>query len=287
MFGSAIFDVLIGIVSAFLGVSLAASAITEAINSFFELRQKTLLSGVGRLLNDPKFTGLALDVFNHGLVNPLSTGKADSRATLTARPAYIDAAHFAAGLLAAIQGADATRSTKASIDAIPNRQLREALQALWAKAAGDEAQFAALVGGWFDSAMQRVGGEFKRYAQAISFLSALAVAIALNVDGLHITQALWHRPALAQGLPAGSLAGADARPFLDALQSSSLIGWDGAINRTPQGIASMVLGWFIVAGAALFGAPFWFDTLQRITQLRGVGGGPGIQQRSADATTAA
>jgi uncharacterized membrane protein YedE/YeeE len=43
----------------------------------------------------------------------------------------------------------------------------------------------------------------------------------------------------------------------------------------------MLIGWLIVAGAALFGAPFWFDTLQRITQLRGVGGGAGLQDRAA------
>jgi hypothetical protein len=29
--------------------------------------------------------------------------------------------------------------------------------------------------------------------------------------------------------------------------------------------------WIIVAGSALFGASFWFDILQRLTNLRGTG----------------
>jgi hypothetical protein len=258
MFGSAIVDVLIGVVSAFLGVSLAASAITEAINSLFRLRQKTLVSGLGQMLNDTAFTGLALDVLNHGLVNPLGSGAATTKAGLTAQPAYVDAAQFATGFLAIVRGA------------------------------GDEAKLAASVGNWFDSSMERVSGEFKRFAQLISFVAALAVAAALNVDGLHITQELWQRPVLAESLPAGGAVTSEAA--LGALKSSTLIGWDGFADSdrnifggrgTAVGFASMLLGWLIVAGAALFGAPFWFDTLQRITQLRGVGGGAGVQDRPA------
>jgi hypothetical protein len=46
MFNSAIIDVAIGMVLTFLAVSLAASAITEAISSFMKLREKTLLKGI-------------------------------------------------------------------------------------------------------------------------------------------------------------------------------------------------------------------------------------------------
>jgi len=52
------------------------------------------------------------------------------------------------------------------------------------------------------------------------------------------------------------------------------IGW-------PQGLASpvrpsMLLGWLVTAIAASFGAPFWFDTLNRFVQLRA--GGPKVEQ---------
>jgi hypothetical protein len=62
MFNSAIIDVAIGMVLTVLAVSLAASAITEAISSFMKLREKTLLKGIQGLLNDQDFTGIARDL---------------------------------------------------------------------------------------------------------------------------------------------------------------------------------------------------------------------------------
>jgi hypothetical protein len=35
-----------------------------------------------------------------------------------------------------------------------------------------------------------------------------------------------------------------------------------------------MMGWAVTATAALFGAPFWFDLLQRLVQLRGTGPAP-------------
>jgi hypothetical protein len=74
MFNSTIFDVVFGLVSVFLAISLFTSALTEAVSSIIGLRARTLLGGVQQLLNDPKLNGLALDLYNHALVNPLSHG---------------------------------------------------------------------------------------------------------------------------------------------------------------------------------------------------------------------
>jgi hypothetical protein len=48
------------------------------------------------------------------------------------------------------------------------------------------------------------------------------------------------------------------------------IGWqrDGAYA---DGVAWMIVGWLLTASATLFGAPFWFDLLQNVTNLRGTG----------------
>jgi hypothetical protein len=51
MFNSAIIDVAIGMILSFLAVSLAASAITEAISSWRQWREKTLADGIQALLN--------------------------------------------------------------------------------------------------------------------------------------------------------------------------------------------------------------------------------------------
>ena len=309
MFGSAILDVGVGVVLAFLGVSLAASALTEALNSWQQTRQATLVKGVQALLNDPDFCGLARGLFNHALINPLSDGTARDVAHLTAKPAYIRSSDFAAALVDIIKlpsgkptnaPQDAAiapvlppeKSLSEAVNEIENLQIRQTLRALLTSAGGDEAAFQLAVGKWFDSSMERVSGAYKRNAQLSTVCVALLVAMVLNIDGLHITTVLWQRPALAQGLPAGTAVAAPATDYLLHLEQSTLIGWQGftGSDRDPRapggniaGFLGMVLGWLIVAGASLFGAPFWFDTLQRITQLRGEGGGEGIQRKQTGA----
>ena len=75
-----------------------------------------------------------------------------------------------------------------------------------------------------------------------------------------------------------------------------LLGWNGFgkdARSRGWGIVFMILGWVFVAGAALFGAPFWFDVLQRFVQLRGTGPSPDenaddqAAKRTAAATAAA
>lgn len=295
MFGSVILDVGAGVIFAFLGVSLATSAITEAITSFFKLRQSTLVAGLQLLLNDKAGVGLARNLLNHALVNPLGDGLANNVAELTERPAYIDAQHFATGLLDVIrhQEAQPPKPVATAIADIENPQIKRTLQALWTQAGNDEAKFRQAIGDWFDASMERVGGLYKRKTQFISFFVALGVAVLLNIDALHMTRELWIHPGQAQMLAAAAAKdGATAQQVLSQLETRSLISWDHFTgsdrdpSQQPFGFVFMIVGWLVVAGAALFGAPFWFDALQRITQLRGVGGGAGVQARAAEIPTA-
>jgi len=61
------------------------------------LRETTLLKGVQDLLNDQDFTGIARDLYNHALVNPLASGTAKTFEDLPHKPfpAYIDSRQFA------------------------------------------------------------------------------------------------------------------------------------------------------------------------------------------------
>ena len=56
-----------------------------------------------------------------------------------------------------------------------------------------------------------------------------------------------------------------------------------AMKTTEQ--LSLVLGWLITAIATLFGAPFWFDTLQSIVRLKGTG--PSPMEKAKDRAAAA
>ncbi|WP_428390773.1 hypothetical protein [Lichenicoccus sp.] len=270
MFGSNILDVLLGVVFTFLAVSMAASAITESIASLFKLRQKTLLAGVKALLNDPGFDGLAHEIYAHALVNPLAPG-ADSRI----RPAYIPPRGFALALHDVLQARDPNRPIGEIVSAMADPQLRQALLALLAAADNRVPVFQIELAGWFEAAMERVSGWYKRQTQAIAFAVGFVIAAILNADVLHVTQTLWTRPVLAEMLTLG-LRG--DRPDFDRvvgrLDASTLLGWNGW-QTDPRhhgiGLLLMLVGWLIAAAASLFGAPFWFDTLQRVIWIRGTG----------------
>jgi hypothetical protein len=46
------------------------------------------------------------------------------------------------------------------------------------------------------------------------------------------------------------------------------------LSERPLSFVSPLIGWIITAFAALFGAPFWFDTLQSLIRLKGAGPSP-------------
>lgn len=276
MLGSNVLDVALGLVFVFLAISLAAGALTEAVSSVLKLRQATLLAGVRAMVNDPGFTGLARDLYNHALVNPLSAGVAATASRLTAKPAYIDAGSFALALVSLIEArAPNSESLDEALGAIPDEQLRNALQLLHRRASKNREAFLANVGAWFDAAMDRVAGWYKRYTQVISFVAGFLVCVALNADALRIGDALWRRPSLVAELSAGAGGTrADpeaARKVIGELDDAGLLGWQGTVPKGVGGVVSMFLGWIIVAGASLFGAPFWYDVLSRFSDIAGVG----------------
>jgi hypothetical protein len=227
MFNSTIFDVVFGLVSVFLAISLFTSALTEAVSSIISLRARTLLGGVQQLLNDPKLNGLALDLYNHALVNPLSDGTTTAGSAPAVKPSYIEPRQFALALIDTTQRAAGQAAT-----------LKESIAALF------------------------------------------------NADPIHVADTLWQRPAVAAQLAKFEPAPFDRdRPELQAQAllrqveaAGPLLGWSGFASDTRAhgaGVALMLLGWLIAAGAALFGAPFWFDVLQRFVKLRGSGPPPG------------
>src|SRR5271165_6397494 len=97
---NSVLNMFLGLALTFGSVALLVTAITEAFASALSWRSNTLLQGLTQLLNDPQLKGLALDVLNHGAVNPLSSGTARPAPAgmmpdLTAKPTYIEPGNFA------------------------------------------------------------------------------------------------------------------------------------------------------------------------------------------------
>ena len=277
MFGSTVLDLTFGLIFTFLIVSLVTSTATEALASALAWRANNLLQGIKQLLNDPKFTGLALRIYNHGLVNPQANGAAATQANLTSKPSYIDPKQFASALidLAGISPGVSVPALQAKINAtVTDPQLNNMLNGIVERAGGDINQINSDITDWFNQSMNRVAGAYKRKTQFWTLVIALVLTIALNLDTVRIAQALWDQPMLIKGL-APPAAGESAVDAFNQLQSLGLpFGWDKEavkyIINGPNWIFA-IAGWAITALATLFGAPFWFDTLQRFVQLRGAG----------------
>jgi hypothetical protein len=284
MFGSTVLEVAIGLTFCYGTLALIVSTVQEALASAFRLRANTLLDGVKSMLNDPRFAALAQQVYAHPLVNPHSDGSAVDQRSLRAKPSYIASHNFAIALVDSIQkrAGDFAR-LKDDIDAIDDPQVRRALQGLYQRAGGDLLRFQASVAGWFDSAMERVSGAYKRRAMLISMLISLLLAIMFNIDSIHLFQALWQQPGLAAQIK--SVPVALDRAAFDALWTLP-IGWTSFPPVLGADFLLQIAGWVITAATALFGAPFWFDILQRAMHMRGTGSKPEEQPRAPTADAA-
>jgi hypothetical protein len=279
MFNSVIIDVAIGLTLSFLAVSLAASAITEAISSAMNWREKTLLEGIKALLNDQGFTGIALQLYNHALVNPLASGKAKTIEDLTHKPAYIDSRHFALAIYSTLsEKSPEGGSPTELIGKISDPQLKTAMEGLWAISSQNVDTFKHNIAVWFDNSMDRLSGWYKRRTQWVSFGVALAIAGIFNVNALYESAQIWTRPSVIADLATSHFqddrahASADASKIFNALEPEFLIGWvNGPMPHDFQSWVIAGTSWVIVAGSVLFGASFWFDILQRLTNLRGTG----------------
>ena len=169
-----------------------------------------------------------------------------------------------------------------------NSNIRDTLLAHVATAQGDIQKLRDNVAAWFDGAMDRVSGIYRQNLKGLSLLVGLAVAIVLNADSLAVGKALWNDPTLRAQIteaarnpkePTTPSALAQATEGFEKLRPLP-IGWDPHPPTFPTFAA---LAWFwvqkafglLVTGIALsLGAPFWFDLLSKIMNVRGAGGKP-------------
>jgi hypothetical protein len=308
MLVNATMNVFLGLALSFGAISLIVSTIVEAIASVFSWRSSTLLSGLQSLLNDRKLQSLALDVLNHGSANPLSPGDANApplsfwqnlvrklpadygeplpasagaaaniQQPLTKVPSYIAPEQFAEALIDVIRTRGQAYGTegdlRTAIKSISDPQLQTMLLGMYEHAGQEVGAFRQRIASWFDASMDRVSGAYKRRTQVCSFFVAFGLAALLNVDAIALAKQLWVNP--TNFADAASIAKLSDYKTAYAFWSASFpVGWALPVAGA-WAWPAMALGWLLTAIATLFGAPFWFDTLQRFVQLRSTGPAPG------------
>lgn len=275
MLGSTVLEVAVGLTFCYASVALIVSTLQEAIASVMRLRARTLLEGVKTMLNDPAFNALARAIYTHALVNPHDDGTAVSERALKFKPSYIEPKHFALALIDTIESAPGNwQQLGRDIDAIGDPQLRRALQGIYRQADGDREKLQASTAAWFDSAMERVSGAYKRQQLMIGLALSLLLAVLFNIDSIHLFRTLWQQPALAAQLNLDTFN----QGAVSALMTLP-IGWQRFPVAFDAAFAMQVAGWLVTASTAVFGAPFWFDLLQRAVQVRGTGEKPAQREK--------
>ena len=164
--------------------------------------------------------------------------------------------------------------------------------------------------GWFDSSMTRASFWYKEKAQVIAFLLGLLIAFVINIDTVEIARQLWRDPTLRQTLVAQAeamdiegdpISVTDLEEYYkdinlpvgwtsDRLETTTCAGVsvkeDYLVVATEGGcyqVSSLpafgdfwgwvvkLLGLTFSAFAAMQGAPFWFDMLRKLLDIKGGG----------------
>ncbi|HEX8150892.1 MAG TPA: hypothetical protein VF591_27150 [Pyrinomonadaceae bacterium] len=201
LFGSTVIEVAIGVVFVYLLVSLLCSALNELIEAWLKYRARYLEQGIRQLLSDPQ---LADRFFEHPLVKPLGE-----------RPSYIPARTFSLALWnlatgeaakaeAAVSGVTQNlseiRKLIAGLDEKKFGRIQTSLLTLIDEAGNDLNKARANVEAWYDDAMDRVSGWYKRRTHIILIIIGLAASFALNLDTIQITKALLYNDTLRKSV---------------------------------------------------------------------------------------
>jgi len=285
MFGLQMLDVVIGTAFVYLLLSLICSAVCEMIEAWFKYRAGDLERGIRELLQDES-GNWAQKIYDHPLVYGLFKGKYDPANTKNL-PSYIPARNFALALLDVVSPSTAAGAPTSSlkplrdaIDGMPvSSSLKQALRPL-VNAAGDDINKAREnIEAWYNSAMERVAGWYKRHTQWILLGLGFAVTIAANVDTLAIVDSLSRDSVLRAAMVAQAqeavkesapLTGNLGEKLLSARQLALPIGWSHVEFKRPSFslVFSHIVGWAITAFAVSLGAPFWFDILNMFMVAR-------------------
>jgi hypothetical protein len=169
------------------------------------------------------------------------------------------------------------------------------LKSLWIDSQADIDKFNTDLQLWFDYTMARASGWYKRYVQILLFIIGLILATSFRVDTIAISQKLSRDPKLREQMVRSASIYLEKQKGINpntlsveqkkldntmAISTSTLV--KEALNLSMRDIADTnevlnvktsnaftPLGCLITAIAISFGAPFWFDLLNKFMSLRG------------------
>jgi hypothetical protein len=324
-------EVAIALSFLYLVFSLVISRINEAVAALLEWRANTLQMALRQLLTGeideqaakdtagaataPAGDGttlgeqlLELSRLQHPLVKRLHPPKLFGRGTRP--PSYLDPKVFSHAMLEILAperpaAPDAMQLTLLSqvadtVDKLGSHPLRDPLKTLLEDAAGNLDRFRLNLEDWFNQAMQRVSGFYKRKVQLALLVYALLLAILLNIDTVTLGRSLWTNGVLRQAVVAaagqqGNQTAGDVAETLRKVPDLNLpLGWSsgpaGDLRRPPTGPGGWLLkllGLLLTVLALSLGSEFWFQLLNKLINLRSTGPPPAATKQERVGSDAA
>jgi hypothetical protein len=200
---NAALDVAIGLILMYLVLSLFCTTINELISGILKWRSKSLKSALEELIDDPN---LKAAFYSHGLINEAKTASSGGSAhSADTYPSYLDSKDVAMALLGSLGTSKnlpiptiATIQQAVLTTLSENCKIRDVLSICLAECESDINKLRDHLAAWFDTAMDRLSGAYKRKIQWMSLFIGLVIAIAFNADTVHVAAALWRDPVLAE-----------------------------------------------------------------------------------------
>lgn len=296
---STVLDVAIGLAFVYFLLAIICTTTNEWIAGIFNLRSKTLAKAITQLLDNQKNNSgnaFLADFYAHPLIAGMMSQKEDSSG---GHPSYLSSRTFATAVMDL-----ATKGTPGSITFadlengiknLPDGDVKTAMLALIQSAQGSLEKAQKYVEQWFDDTMQRASGWYKRHLQVVTICTAIVLTVATNADTVRISHLLWTSPTertllvdqaqnrvtAASGQSQIEYPDKDnplnpvEKPKPDELKALQvLLGWSGEQPKDAVGWSSRAGGWLLSIIAISLGAPFWFDLLSKMMNVRNAGQKP-------------
>lgn len=308
MFGSDIIDAAIGLFLIYFLFSVLCSALNEwIIGHLSKLRAKTLESSIESLL---ACDSIKKSFYDHPLIKSL-TEKAEAKPNYISSATFVDALLAVVRETATQAKVDPATVESAGrelgslreivLKGLGGTPLKLTLESLLSSAK-DMGEARKKLEDWFNEGMDRASGWYKRKAQVCTVILALLVVSIFNVDTFTIARELMNNSKLRATLVASaeevvkqSGGGAGTTNTLATIEKKIValqlpIGWkehtnvvDTAGGPTADVTSHLRIGedWWMKIGGLLItacalslGAPFWFDLLGKLVNLRATGKKP-------------
>lgn len=301
MFNSVILDVIIGLIFVYLLLSIMCTAANEWVAAMTRRRGETLRRGISQLLSNQAIRGdAAPDAFlrafyRHPLIASIKHDKN--------HPTYLAPRTFVAVvtdlLTASKPGSILFDDLETGGKDLPDGQVKTTVLALIQRSNRELETAQHAIEGWFNDAMDRVSGWYKRRTQIWTLVIAIALTLVANADTIQIVKRLRQDPVLRSKVVEEAKVRAQKPPPTISVEYQNeddptnptvinnegnelsskeqeylgeLLGWHKPIRESlrPQ----IFLGWLLTVLALTLGAPFWFDMLNKFMNIRFAGKSP-------------